>query len=166
MGDPNSIEGAIASSRALAQQAEARLLVLERGGLPLGFNSREDYAAFGRSARTALNEAGFPEAEPYIRGSAVTGFSYSTGNAFDVGRRSDYDIAIVSPRLFEVMRQSGVRLRSGGGRTEQFNWENAPSPKLAEWLRSVETQYGREASIMIYRSQRDLELRRPYLPID
>ena len=163
---PNSAEGAIATYRALAQQAEARLTVIERGGLPLGFNTREEYASFGRSARTALNEAGYPEAVPYMRGSAVTGYSYRTGEAFDVGRRSDYDLAIVSPRLYELMRESGVPVRGKRSRTERIVSEQIPDVGLAKWLRSIERQSGREASIVIYRTQRDLELRGPYLSID
>ncbi len=166
LSGPNSAEGAIATYRALAQQAEARLTVIERGGLPLGFNTREEYASFGRSARTALNEAGYPEAVPYMRGSAVTGYSYRTGEAFDVGRRSDYDLAIVSPRLYELMRESGVPVRGKRSRTERIVSEQIPDVGLAKWLRSIERQSGREASIVIYRTQRDLELRGPYLSID
>ncbi len=101
--------------------AEARLIVIERGGLLLGFNSREDYASFGRSARTALNEAGYPEAVPYMRGSAVTGYSYRTGEAFDVGRRSDYDIAIVRPRLLERVQDAKImRSQRGLARKKLF----------------------------------------------
>ena len=164
LSDPNSAEGAIATYRALAQQAEARLTVIERGGLPLGFNTREEYANFGRSARTALNEAGVPEAVPYMRGSAVTGYSYRTGEAFDVGRRSDYDLAIVSPRLLGYLTASGVRTSGSGSRTQAAGPARLPAGPLRTWLEQIARD--RPTSIVVHRSLRDLELRGPYQPMD
>lgn len=160
----NSAEGAIATYRALAQQAEARLTVIERGGLPLGFNSREEYATFGRSARTALNEAGFPEAVPYLRGSAVTGYSYRTGEAFDVGRRSDYDIAIVSPRLFEHLIARGIETSGRGSRTLAVGPAELPAGPLRNWLEQVIRN--RPSSIVVHRGLGELERRGPYAAMD
>ncbi len=164
LSGPNSAEGAIATYRALAQQAEARLTVIERGGLPLGFNSREEYATFGRSARTALNEAGFPEAVPYLRGSAVTGYSYRTGEAFDVGRRSDYDIAIVSPRLFEHLIARGIETSGRGSRTLAVGPAELPAGPLRNWLEQVIRN--RPSSIVVHRGLGELERRGPYAAMD
>ncbi|MBA4174683.1 MAG: hypothetical protein C0511_19030, partial [Hyphomicrobium sp.] len=154
----------IATYRALAQQAEARLIVIERGGLLLGFTSREDYASFGRSARTALNEAGYPEAVPYMRRSTVTGYSYRTGEAFDVGRRSDFDVAIVSPRLLEYLTANAVRTSGYGSRSQAIGPERLPEGPLRTWL--LQIARARPSSIVVHRSLRDLELRGPYLPMD
>ncbi len=96
----------------------------------------------------------------------MTGFSYRTGNAFDVGRHSDYDIAIVSPRLLERVQASGYGLPRSDARSRAITWNKLPDPAMASWLRSLGLQYGRDASVMIYRSRRDLELRGPFLPID
>ena len=99
LSDPQSASGAIAAYRSLAQQAEGRATVLERGGVPLRFNTARDFESFGRATRDGLAAANHRDAEPYIRGSAVTGYNYLSGEPFDVGRRSDYDLAIVSPTL-------------------------------------------------------------------
>lgn len=41
--DPTNANSAINSNLRLAQEAEARATVIERGGLPLGFNTRQDF---------------------------------------------------------------------------------------------------------------------------
>jgi filamentous hemagglutinin len=40
-----------------------------------------------------------------------------TGQTFDVGRTSDFDIALKSPELLRKAESLGVGLRSGGART-------------------------------------------------
>jgi len=51
--------------------------------------------------------------QPLFQGSSVTGRSWRTGEPFDVGRRSDYDIALVGPDLFEMGRALGLKAKDG-----------------------------------------------------
>jgi hypothetical protein len=156
-------EAAIRSYRSLAQQAEARITVLERGGVPLGFNAREQFEAFGRSAWDGLAAAGHREAEPFIRGSAVTGYSYRTGEAFDVGRRSDYDLALVSRTLMRRAEELGIELRGQGNRTGPLNEEELGKLGLDGVASQLGVRAGRDVGIAIYRSREALEGRGPNL---
>lgn len=53
-----------------------------------------------------------------MQGSFVSGVSFSTGQPFDVGRVSDFDVAISHPELY----QKAEYLEIGkGGRTEPIN---------------------------------------------
>ena len=163
--DPNSVEGALRSYRATAQQAEARATVLERGGVPLGFSSRQLYEEFGSAAKNELRAAGYRDAEPYFAGSAVTGYSYRTGEAFDVGRRSDYDIAIVSPSILQRAKELGIPLRGNGTRTGPIRPQQLQSLGLEAIANRLSRQENRDVGIMIYRTRKELELRGPNLPI-
>lgn len=165
LSDPQTASGAITSYIALAQQAEARLLIIERGGLPLGFNSREDFAAFGLALRRGLAPSGQSGAEVFLRGSAVTGYSYRTGEAFDIGRRSDFDVAIVSPVLLRELSARGLRLTAGGRRSEPFGkreLQRLGLPNLpVQW-----SAQARDVTYMIYRARSEMEARGPFAPID
>jgi hypothetical protein len=157
--------GAIDSYRALAQQAEARATVLERGGVPLGFSSRQEFQAFGASARNSLMFSGQADAEIFLRGSSVTGFGYETGELFDSGRRSDYDFAIVSPRLFQRAAEAGIALRGGNTRTGVLRESALKDLGLNNVLVQFRQHTGRDVSIVLYRSREDLAKRGPHLPV-
>lgn len=147
------------------RESEARLLVIERGGLPLGFNSREDFAAFGLTLRRGLAPSGQSGAEVFLRGSAVTGYSYRTGEAFDIGRQSDFDVAIVSPVLLRELSARGLRLTAGGRRSESFGvrkLQRLGLPNLpVRW-----SAQARDVTYMVYRSRAEMEARGPFAPID
>jgi hypothetical protein len=162
--DPNSADGAIRGYRDLAQEANGRAFVLERGAVPLGFNSREEFRAFGSEARTSLMFAGQADAELYLRGSSVTGYRYRTGEPFDTGKESDYDFAIVSPRLMERANEIGVATLGRGTRTGQLS--NAELQKLGldtvlARIKSL-TNY-RKSSFVIFRNSNALEKRGPHV---
>jgi hypothetical protein len=151
-----------------AQEAEGRITVIERGGVPLGFNSREDFSEFGRSVWRGLSEAGHRDAVPYMRGSSVTGHSFTTGEVFDVGRTSDYDIAVVSRDLFRRAKEMGVRLKDNASRTVEIRSRDGSAERLgvAKLLRELEVSIGRNVSIVIHPSIHVIEQRGPFVPID
>ncbi|RTL71921.1 MAG: phage portal protein, partial [Hyphomicrobiales bacterium] len=161
LSDPQSARGAITGYTSLAQQAEARALVVERGGVPMGFETREQFVEFGRRAWDTLTESGHRDAEPYLRGSSVTGYSYRTGEAFDAGRRSDLDLAIASPTLIERAEALGVVTRGQGTRTMQLDKDVVEALGLRPLQLRLEADAGRPVPIMIYRSRGDIEARGP-----
>jgi hypothetical protein len=163
LSEPQSAESAISAYRSLAQQAEGRATVLERGGVPLGFNSREQFEDFGRATWDGLAASGHRDAEPFLRGSAVTGFNYRTGEAFDVGRQSDYDIALASPSLMRRAEELGIELREQGSRTRKLEDEELPALGLRDLASRLREQAGRDVSLMIYRSREAIEQRGPSL---
>ena len=83
----------------------------------MGFADEEAFAAFARDLTGGLREAGYGDVVPVFQGSSVTGVKYTTGAPFDVGRRSDFDIALASPTLFARAKATGARLRADGVRT-------------------------------------------------
>ena len=96
-------------------------------------------------------------------GSSVTGFSYRSGTSFDTGGKSDYDLAIVSPKLFAAALKAGAQRRAGG-RTEPIGPGSrvAKNIKLKTILETLNDISGRKVSIMIYRDWSFLTTRGPY----
>jgi hypothetical protein len=91
----------------LAPGAPARAAVNPRADFPFGFYNRVDFDQFSQRLYGAL-EARWPRSELIMEGSSVTGRHYdrlvdfkSTGAPFDLGRVSDYDIAIYSDALIK-----------------------------------------------------------------
>lgn len=51
--------------------------------------------------RDGLSRAGYGDVETILQRSSVTAQSFKTGQAFDVGRVSDFDVALASPELLQ-----------------------------------------------------------------
>ncbi len=77
--------------------------------IPHGFNGAEDFQQFGSLLRSTVPEG----TQPLFQGSAVTGSSYSTGKPFDVGRQSDFDIALAGSDLFEKAKALNLKAKDG-----------------------------------------------------
>lgn len=165
LSDPQSARGAIDAYRALAQQAEARATVIERGGVPLGFASRKDFEALGRAAQYELGRAGYNDAYVYLRGSAVTGYSYESGEAFDVGEPSDFDLAIVSPTMMRRAEQAGVPLVRNRSRTFPLERDQERSLGISDFMTLMRNQSRRRTTIVIYRSKSVMDKRGPNIKL-
>ena len=159
--DPDSIEGRISHYEAAAKAAEARLAEV----LPKGFGTYERYVEFGQSMRDGLRAAGYNDVVPMIRGSAVTGESFRTGEAFDVGRRSDYDVALASPTLMQRATQLGIPLREGRARTGPLSRGDLDHLGLGELAVNLRDQMDRPVNFMVYNSRQAVTRRGPSRPI-
>jgi hypothetical protein len=139
------------------------LFELERiGKLPLGFSQPSEFAAFGDTLYAGLDGAGFANAQAGFQGSSVTGRAFKAPHApFDVGRVSDFDIALSSPELFEQARAAGVGLRQQGSRTGPLMPEHLERLGLSSLSTQLSKQAGREVNFMIYRSMDDAMGRSP-----
>ncbi|MEW8156308.1 MAG: hypothetical protein AB2765_17185 [Candidatus Thiodiazotropha endolucinida] len=132
---------------------------------PLGFKDTKAFHTFGDDLYTGLNQAGFDDVQAIFQGSSVTGKSYRTGQPFDAGRVSDFDVALASPALLERASSVGIKLRGQGVRTQPLSL--AKNPQLLERLglanlsRQLGEQAGREVNFMIYRSVDDAISRSP-----
>lgn len=166
LSDPVTAEGAIATYRAEAQEAEARITFLQRDGVPLGFASRQDFESFGRTAWDGLAAAGYRDAEPFLRGSSVTDYSYREGSPFDQGRTSDYDFAVASPTLMARARELGISLRGGGTRTDVVrDPASIEALGLGDVMGQLRQQSGRQVGVVIYSSRDALVRRGPNTPL-
>jgi RHS repeat-associated protein len=83
--------------------------------LPYGFTSSGQFQQFGRAVSSGLREAAGDGVQAFLGGSAITGKSFSTGAAFDLGRTSDFDIAVVGGNLLSPKRRnSGLNYEARG----------------------------------------------------
>ncbi|AND64196.1 hypothetical protein AX766_07110 [Flavobacterium covae] len=74
--------------------------------LPKGFKSFGHLRQFGTQFQAGLAKLGFKGAKLFMQGSSAKGVNMA-GEAFDVGRKSDFDVAIVCPELFAKAKELG-----------------------------------------------------------
>jgi filamentous hemagglutinin len=117
---------------------------------PHGFNKVEDFLKFGEDLNAGLKNTGIHDAESIFQGSAVTGKKYTTGEPFDAGRVSDFDIAISSPSLMEKARDAGISLRSQGSRTGPLKPSELKALGIYDLQKQLSEQAGRPVNFMIY----------------
>jgi filamentous hemagglutinin len=86
---------------------------------------------------------------------------YIAGQAFDVGRISDFDIALASPELLQRAQTLGIGLRSGGTRTGPLSARDLQALGLKELASKLSAQAGREVNFMIYDSAATASNRAP-----
>lgn len=118
--------------------------------VPHGFASADEFVEFGNSMRTGLGRAGYGNAEPILQGSAVTGKSFKTGELFDVGRISDFDIGLADPSMLARAKEVGIGLRSGGTRTGPLSARDLRVLGLRDLSSQMGQQVGRQVNFMIY----------------
>jgi filamentous hemagglutinin len=145
-----------ASTPPIAAAASSRAGQLE---VPHGFKSKGDFDEFSGKLYSGLEAAGHTDSKVFIRGSAASGASFKTGKPFDSGRRSDFDLAIVSPELFEKAKNLGIGVRQGASRTGPLNAKNLEDLGLTELVRGLAKQHGRKVSFMIYNSEAPMRSR-------
>ncbi|MCQ6260175.1 hemagglutinin repeat-containing protein [Pseudomonas sp. Q11] len=126
--------------------------VSSKGLVPSGFASAKDFSHFGGSVRDGLLKAGYTNVDPILQGSAITGKSYRTGQPFDVGRTSDFDIALASPELLNKASSLGIGLRGGATRTGPLSARDLKVLGLEDLATQLSRQAGRDVNFMIYGS--------------
>jgi len=130
--------------------------------IPLGLSGRGEFLEFGNRLYTGLDDVGFKRAQAGFQGSSVTGRAFESPHApFDVGRISDFDIALSSPELLVRAQSVGIGLRGAGTRTGPLMPEHLERLGLADLARQLSQQAGREVNFMIYRSIEDAASRSP-----
>jgi len=95
----------------------------------------------------------------------VTGVKYTTGAAFDVGRVSDYDIALAGENIFGAAQRAGMGLRGGGIRTGPLELDDLGRLGLAGLRADLTQTAERPVNFMIYRSIDDTLARSPSIEV-
>jgi filamentous hemagglutinin len=108
-----------------------------------------------------LGRAGYENAEPLLQGSAITGRSFKTGEPFDFGRVSDFDVALADPALLIRAQELGIGLRSGGTRTGPLSARDLQVLGLRNLSSQMGQQVGREVNFMIYNNPATAAQRAP-----
>jgi hypothetical protein len=121
-----------------------------KGGMPHGFANAEEFSQFGSTLHTGLADVGYADTQGILQGSAVTGTSFRTGIPFDVGRVSDFDVALSGKSLFQAAGDAGVGLRSAGTRTGPLGDRDLQALGLRDLSIHLSNQAGRDVKFMIY----------------
>lgn len=92
--------------------------------IPLGFSSYGQLQQFATEIQSTIAKAGYGSGSPILmKGSSVSGRSYSPGPLFDVGRVSDFDVAIVNPELLKKAEELGIA-KYGSGKSFPIDMGN------------------------------------------
>jgi hypothetical protein len=131
--------------------------------VPHGFKGALDFQAFRQELRGGLRTAVGTDARAYLAGSAVTGRNYKTGALFDVGRKSDFDVALVDRGLWSRAGQAKVKLNSST-RTAPLGYNDLKKLGLDKLARQLSQQARRRVKFMLYESEDALRGReQPYI---
>lgn len=128
---------------------------------PLGFRDATQYEKFKTTLNRGLQQTRYPNTVPIMQGSSVTGVKYTTGEPFDVGRTSDFDIALAGPEIFAAARRIGVKTRGNGVRTAPLPYKAIARLGLHDMRRELARQAGRKVEFMVYRSVEDAMADKP-----
>jgi RHS repeat-associated protein len=116
--------------------------------IPAGFKSFGQYRQFSQATQAGLARAGYPNTVPLMQGSAVTGVSHDTGVPFDVGRTSDYDIALANKDLYDKAESLGL---AKGGKSRPIDTDElADQLGLGKTRQTLSKMSGRKVNFMIF----------------
>ena len=100
-----------------------------------------------------MSKAGYRDSLQLMRGSSVTGVRYRDKRPFDQGRRSDLDVALVSPTLFRRARDAGAQvIGAKHDRTQPLRWETMERLGLLNSQSELQSYTGRKVTYVIYRN--------------
>jgi filamentous hemagglutinin len=134
--------------------------------VPLGFADAEEFRSFGAHLGRGLHTAGYRDVIPVFKGSSVTGVKFMTGELFDAGRTSDFDIALAGPSLFARAKALGVQIRGRGTRTAPLTEKQLEKLGLLELRNQLrERMSGRPVAFMVYRDLEQTLARGPSIPV-
>jgi hypothetical protein len=174
---PSAVQGAFANANATinaslefaqisAQSARSAMsLKLGQVTVPQGFAHGLEYNTFSKTLNAGLAEAGYSGTEAFFQGSSVTGKSFRTGEAFDVGRVSDFDIALTGPKIMKAAVDAGIPLRSGGTRTGPLTAADLQKLGLSSLAGQLSDDASRPVNFMIFESAEAATQRAPSIPV-
>lgn len=102
---------------------------------------------------------GYHDVVMYLRGSAITGRGFRQKSLFDGACPADFDLAFVSPTMFQRALEIGVVLRANGTRTAPLNEQQLKKLGLTSLKFNLTHLMARKVSLMLYRSRADVEIR-------
>jgi hypothetical protein len=115
--------------------------------IPNGFKDAEEFHQFGARLKNGLPGG----TQPLFQGSSVTGSSFKTGKPFDVGRQSDFDIALVGRALFDKARALGIKAKDGT-RIGPLSPQDLENPGLLGLRDQLGALAGRPVNFMLFDS--------------
>jgi hypothetical protein len=135
------------------QRETALEMVSDMGYRPLGFKTHDDFAAFINTIYRNMLAA---DATVVFHGSSLSGQSYKDkggSRLFDVGRDSDYDVAIASESLWQLAQDPTVNIKiRGGDHSEPLTAEGLDKLGLAKAHAAANFAARREVNFMLYQN--------------
>lgn len=123
------------------------------GYRPLGFKSRDDFQLFVNGIYSNLL---VDDATVVIHGSSLSGQSFKDKGGgsrfFDVGRDSDYDVAIASETLWKLAGEVGIKIR--GDHSEPLTAEGLKALNLKKAYDAANFLARREVNFMLYQNEK------------
>lgn len=127
----------------------------EFGHQPLGFGSRDDFQLFINGIYANLPSM-VKDATIVIHGSSLSGQSFKDKGGgsrfFDVGRDSDYDVAIASETLWKLAPEVGVKIR--GDHSEPLDADGIAALGLKKAYDAANFLARREVNFMLYQNEK------------
>ncbi|WP_159290945.1 DUF6531 domain-containing protein, partial [Tenacibaculum maritimum] len=116
---------------------------------PLGFKSFGQLKQFGQQIQGTLARAGFKDTGVFMQGSSVSGRSYSTGVPFDVGRVSDFDVAITNSDLLKKAQDFDLG-KPGRNLSMPLKADDMRKLGFGDLADSLSERFGREVNFRIF----------------
>jgi RHS repeat-associated protein len=132
---------------------------------PFGFATHADYIDFGREFRDGFIQAGYHDADVFVRGSSVTGqrFDDVTKTYYPlVGEPGDFDLAVSGDEFLRDVKGLGMRLREGRSRSGPLYPRHERQLGLVELHEALARRAGRKVSFMAYRDEAAVAQRGQY----
>jgi len=149
--------------------------VAPRGTVPHGFITVDEFGNFGAAITRKMRGAGYDDVQAVLQGSGVTGAramskpGIPAGTPFDVLKASDFDVALVSPKLLAKAKELGIPLRGGGYRTGPLWPGNLRAMGVGDLsddlLKTLYQHEGRRINFMIFESMEEALKRGPSIRI-
>jgi hypothetical protein len=164
--------------KSLINRAVAAEAKVESPVLPHGFTSVDEFVNFGTALGTKLKAAGYDDIKTVLHGSAVTGVRATSktklgipaGAPFDAMIMSDFDIALVSPKLLARAKELGIPTRGAAKMRTGELWPGNLNALGIGDIRQVLSktlyqQNGRKLNFMIFGSMEEALSRGPSIRI-
>ncbi|WMJ75636.1 RHS repeat-associated core domain-containing protein [Cytophagaceae bacterium ABcell3] len=130
--------------------------VLDTSGLspsPIhGFKSFGQLNQFGSQIKATLARRGFKNSDIFMQGSSVTGKSFRSGVPFDVGRVSDFDVAISNPELLKKGQSLDLG-KAGRGYSMPLGVEDMKKLGFGDLAESLSNRFGRDVNFRIFENE-------------
>jgi hypothetical protein len=136
------------------QTLPERLTTPNGNPIPYGFKSFEEYQAYGKFLRTEAPEG----TTVFFQGSSVTGRNSKTGEVFDMGRRSDFDVALANQSIFSRAKQLGYKAKDGT-RIGPLSDQQLKDLGLLEYARKARESSGRQTEFMLFDTSKSARTR-------
>jgi hypothetical protein len=133
-------------------------------GVPYGFRDFRQFQEFATRYRDRMREV-HPDLDMAFQGSSVTGRSADTGDPFDEGRTSDFDIAITGESVNRAARENGVEFRGDEVSTGPLTERELQRLGLDGILDDASAEAGRDVHVMIFRTIEEAAGRKPTIKV-